>query len=281
MKKTSNGNKHQLALSQPSVALMLQGLLSSIQNGQTTPQTVEVLKGMMDLYERTEARQAEKDFNAAFVELQKAIPEIKADKAVPDGKGGVLYSYCSFEEIYRQVKDPMMSNGFSVRFSQREENGRITETCHLMHISGHSVSNDFTARVGAGARGMNETKCDLSASSIAQRESFCDALNIPRVGRDDDAKMMGSPIGRAIAEEFQKRVKETGCDEQAFLKYAGVSDAANPATIEDYMKIRDTADDENYNRLDEALKRKEKQNNSKKANGEKRNAAGEFEWGKA
>jgi hypothetical protein len=76
---------------------------------------------------------------------------------------------------------------------------RVTAVSTLMHTSGHSVSSEFTARSGKGAPGMNETKCDLSASTIAEREALCNLLNIPRSSREDDGKMLGQSIGKALA----------------------------------------------------------------------------------
>ncbi len=229
---------------EPSVGLMLSGLIESIQKGETTPQTVEVLKGFMDLYERDQARLAERQFNAAFVNLQKEMPTVHADKMVTGTNGVVMYRYASAEEIHNQIQPYLIANGFSVSSSQKMEGDRVTATATLMHTSGHSKPSEFTSRIGKGAPGMNETKCDLATSTIAEREALCNLLNIPRSSREDDARMIGSPIGSEMAEDLRIRVQQVGADKFAFLKFAGA------ATFEEIS-------DERWPVLDELLKRKE------------------------
>ena len=64
------------------------------------------------------------------------------------------------------------------------------------------------------------------------------------VEHDDDARMIGQPIGKALAEDLEKRVVMVGADPMAFLKYAGAND---------YSEISD----ERWPVLDELLTRKE------------------------
>ncbi len=235
---------HTLAVTEPSVAMMLNGLIESVQKGETTPQTVEVLKGMMDLYERDQAKSAERAFNAAFVKLQQELPIVEADKTVMGKNGVVMYRYATAAEIHSQIQPCLIANGFAVRSTQRMDQDRVTAISTLMHSSGHSVSSEFTARSGQGAPGMNETKCDQSASTVAEREALCNLLNIARSSRQDDGKMIGSPIGKALADDLEARVILTGADKEAFLKYAGAKDFAEIS-------------DERWPVLDELLKRKE------------------------
>ena len=234
----------------PSLTSMLSRFLESPEFNQ---EKVGAFSALCDLYEKSQRKDAERSFNVAFVELQKRIPEIQADKVVPDGRGGILYAYCSFEEIYRQCKPFLTANGFSVRFSQSENDGRITETCHLMHISGHSVTSQFTTRAGGGGPpGWNDTKRDLSASTIAQREAFCDILNIPRIGREDDARLVGGKIDKDLAAQLRQRVRETDSNEEKFLRYAGVT-IVRAITPDHYEEIPA----EKYEALDEFLRKKE------------------------
>lgn len=256
-KLKKNGGK-ELALTQPepeppSVGNMLGTLIESVKRGETTPQTVEVIKGMMDLHERTEQRQAVKDFNSAFTALQNEIPNISATKAVPDKQGNTKYKYAPYDEIMDGVQPLLTKHGFSVSFNSRFDNGRLVSICTLRHISGHSESNEFGVRIGSGPPGASETQADGAAKTYGKRGALCDALNIV-VDHDDDARMVGKPIGRALAEDLMRRVRACGCDEAAFLKYAGVKPGPEePATLGDYMQIGD----ERFDRLDELLTRKE------------------------
>ncbi len=228
---------------EPSVGMMLQGLLASVQKGETTPQTVEVLKGMMDLYERNEKRVAEMAFAEALTALQGETANVQATKAVdqkPDGT--VRYRFAPYEEIMRTVKPILTRHGFSITFDTESNGDRLTSICTLMHKSGHARQNRFAVRYGKPP-GSSDAQGDMSTKSYAKRGALCDALNIV-INHDDDAKMIGSPIGKALADDLEARVKSCGADREAFLKYAGANSFAE-------------IPDERWQVLDELLKRKE------------------------
>jgi hypothetical protein len=243
MKKTSEDSQLAVQTAEPSVALMLQGALTSIQAGEVTGQHVEVLSRMMDLYERNEKRVAEKDFAAALVDLQGETIRVQATKAVDQkADGSCRYRFAPYEEIMATVQPMLTRHGFSITFDTEEGDARLTSVCTLTHKSGHSRSNKFAVRYGKPP-GSSDAQGDMSTKSYAKRGALCDALNIT-VEHDDDARMIGKPIGKALGEELQARVKACGADEQAFLKFAG---AANYESV----------GDERWDALDAMLKRKE------------------------
>ncbi len=236
-------NRDDTGSKEPSVGMMLSGLLESVQKGETTPQTVEVLKGMMDLYERNEKRVAEMAFAQALTELQGETANVQATRAVdqkPDGT--VRYRFAPYEEIMRTVKPMLTRYGFSVTFDTESNGDRLTSICTLMHKSGHARQNRFAVRYGKPP-GSSDAQGDMSTKSYAKRGALCDALNIV-VEHDDDARMIGQPIGKALADDLEARVKACGADREAFLKYAGAP-------------TFDNISDERWPVLDELLKRKE------------------------
>ncbi len=239
---TVRNTEHLIQHNEPSVAIMLSGALASIQKGEVTPQHVEVLSKMMDLYERNEARQAEKDFAAALVALQGETIRVQATKAV-DVKAGVpRYTFAPYEEIMAVVQPMLTRHGFSVTFDTKIDNDRLYSVCTLTHKAGHSRSNQFAVRFTTPP-GSSSAQGDMSTKSYAKRGALCDALNIS-IDHDDDARMIGKPIGQALALDLEDRVRKVGADENAFLKYAGAKT---------YAEISD----ERYPALDELLKRKE------------------------
>ena len=89
--------------------------------GQTLTESVGVVERLVALAERQEARQAEKDFNAAFVALQADLPTITAKTVIPNrGK------YERFEDCMKVVGPLLTKHGFSVSFSMGVTDGRIT-----------------------------------------------------------------------------------------------------------------------------------------------------------
>lgn len=231
-------------------------LIYAAVKGGVTKESAEVAGRLMELFERSEAKKAEREFAAAFSELQAEMPAIKATKAVPNNDGSIRYKFAPYEEIMKQVQPILTKHGFSVRFSSKSEEGKMTMICTLMHKGGHSVTNEFAVRIGKGPPGSNEAQADGSAGSYAQRAAICDALNIS-VRHDDDARAVGHPITPEQAKSLRDRVLATGSNEDAFLAYAQVRLADN-ATAEDrkkaYLEIPSTM----YALLDQNLRRKEK-----------------------
>lgn len=211
----------QPAVQQPSVGMMLHGLIESVQRGETTPQTVEVLKGMMDLYERTEARQAEKNFASALVALQGETIRVQATKAVDVKNGIPRYRFAPYEEIMAIVQPILTRHGFSITFDTTIEGDRMTSICTMTHSSGHSRTNRFAVRFTTPP-GSSAAQGDMATKSYAKRGALCDALNIS-IDHDDDARMVGAPITQDMANEFRARVKACGANEEAFLKFAGAA----------------------------------------------------------
>lgn len=205
----------------PSVGEMLGAF---IERG-ITEGNVAAFEKLVALHERMEDKRAERDFAAAFAALQNDMPQVAATKAVPGNNGTVRYHFAPFEDIMEQVKPILRRHGLAVAFSMTFGEGRVTQTCTLTHIGGHSRQNSFTARIGKGPPGATETQADGAASTYAKRFALCDALNIvidkDTDGRPDDARAEGQPITPEQAQYLREQVAETGSNEAAFLRFAG------------------------------------------------------------
>lgn len=201
--------------SSPSIAQLLQGV---VERGVTAENT-EALTKLCDLYERVEAKNAERAFNSAFVALQSEVPVIVASSVIPSrGK------YERFEDVMEKVGPLLRKHGFAVSFEQRADDKRITVTCHLRHIEGHSQSTPFSVRLGG--RADSETQADCKASTTAKRNALLQALNI--VIRQDiyqsdeaDAMIEGGSVTKEQAAELRLLCEETGSDIPRFLAFAG------------------------------------------------------------
>lgn len=205
-----------LALSADPVARMLEKIVA----GGITAESVGALEKLADLYERLAAKDAEKQFTAAFVALQAELPTIVATTVIPNrGK------YEKFEDVMRVVSPLLRKHGFSVSFAMTTDATRVTETCHLRHLAGHAASNSFSVRVG---RADSETQADCKAATTAKRNALLNCLNI--VIRQDayqdegaDAALEGAPISRDQAQILREMVRDTASNEEAFLKFAGAT----------------------------------------------------------
>ncbi len=208
-----------------------------------TQENVAVIERLTDLYERLQAKDAEKRFAAAFVALQNELPVIVASTPIPNrGK------YERFEDVMRVIQPLLVKHGFAVSFTMDFKEGRILETCHLKHVDGHSQSNSFAVRTG---KADSDTQADCKAATTAKRNALLNCFNI--VIRQDalqneegDATLEGDPITWEQAEYLREQVKETRSDEAAFLRFAGA------AKYEDIPASR-------YDRLAAALAAKARQ----------------------
>ena len=221
------------------IAAMLQAIVSQ---GVTT-ESVGALEKLADLYERMQLRDAEKQFNAAFVALQGELPVIVASTEIPN-RG----RYERFEDVMRVVSPLLAKHGFSVAFSQDTKENRIVETCTLRHVAGYSQQNSFAVRVGGKAD--SETQADCKASTTAKRNALLNALNIvirqdAFQDEDSDASILGAFISPEKALYLRELVKSTKSDEAAFLKFA---------QAESYETITESS----YDRLAAALHKKQR-----------------------
>lgn len=196
-----------------------------------TPDSVAVVERLCALRERETQQQAERDFATDFVKLQGAMPPIEAAKAVPGNDGTIRFRYAPYEDIMRAVHPLLKEYGFAVTFDTEINEGRVTVTCTLMHVGGHTRSNKFAARIGQGPPKASEAQGDGAATTYAKRFALCGALNIT-VEQDTDARLVGDMITVEQANELEKAVRETAANEASFLKWCGA------ATYEDIPQNR-------------------------------------------
>lgn len=198
----------------PSVGQMLSTVIAK----GVTNENVAILEKMMDLYERVQLKEAEKQFNASFCALQNELPVIVASSIIPNrGK------YEKFEDVMRVVSPLLIKHGFSVSFTMDAKENRITETCHLRHIGGHSQSNSFSVRAG---KADSETQADCKAATTAKRNALLNCLNIvvrqdALQSEDSDASIEGGYISWDQVAFLKEQVAATGGNEASFLALAG------------------------------------------------------------
>lgn len=227
---------------EPSVALMLQAI---IEKG-VTPENMTVMEAMVGLYERMQAKEAEREFNTAFLELKKEMPKIAATKPVPNNDGTTRYKYAPLDEIDEILQPLALRHGFTYTFAEGDKSDatKIEKVCTVYHTGGHKRSNSFACRKSAPPK-SNDSQADGNTHSYAKRGALCDAFGIV-VDRDDDARQTGATIGPIRGAALQVRVLACGANEKAFLKFAG-------ATGDDYGSIPE----DRLEPAEEMLRRKE------------------------
>lgn len=220
MKTTTDELQLATQVAEPSVGQLLQ---SVIEKGDPE-KNIAVLERLIALKERSDARQAEREFAIAFHGLQQETLGVQALDEVPDKHGNVRYTFASYERIMAQVGPLLLKHGFSVSYDSEFKEPRMVMRCTLTHVSGHSRVTSQFMRVGT-VYGANDAQNDGATATMARRYALCSALNIV-IERDTDggdARNEGQPVTLEQAHTLREMVRESRSDEARFLKYANAA----------------------------------------------------------
>lgn len=174
--------------------------------------SAEILKQMMDLRDREEARNAKLAFTRAVAAAKAELKPIIKNREVdftPQGKPRVNYRHEDLAGIDEQITPVLSKHGLSYRYES--ENGidkPITVTCVLEHVDGHSTRTPLSA--GADTSGSkNSLQGIASAVTYLQRYTLKLALGLS-VSHDDDGKAAGesSTITQEQADEIKKLIDD-------------------------------------------------------------------------
>lgn len=185
----------------------------------------DVLKQMMDLRDREEARQAKLAFTravrAAKAELRPIMKTREVDYT-PQGKQRVHYRHEDLAGIDEQITPILTKHGLS--YTYESDNGPdrpITVTCVLEHVDGHATRTPLSSGAD-NSGGKNSLQAIASAVTYLQRYTLKLALGLS-VSNDDDGKNAGADVSTTITDEQVKTLwgllEETQTDTVAFCKY--------------------------------------------------------------
>lgn len=155
--------------------------------------SADILKQMMDLRDREEARNAKLAFTKAIAAAKAELRPIVKTREVdytPAGKSRVNYQHEDLAGIEEQVTPILASHGLSYRYES--DNGvdkPITVTCVLEHVDGHSTRTPLSAGADTSG-GKNSLQAIASAVTYLQRYTLKLALGLS-VSHDDDGKASG------------------------------------------------------------------------------------------
>ena len=227
-----------------------------------TTENVSVMKEMLGMFERMDAKQAEKAFTQALARIQSFCRgRVHAVKPVPNNDGSIRYRYADLDEIMTVVQPALDREGMAVSFDTTYENNRLFAICELSHKGGHKASKRYGVQIGTGPPKASITQADGSAITYAKRGAICNWFNIV-ANKDndgaggDDVRDLGSYITPEQAKSLRARVLATGSNMDAFLKYAQ-SPVSDQATEADIVLAFERIPSSMYPTLDTTLRKKE------------------------
>lgn len=187
--------------------------------------SADILKQMMDLRDREEARNAKLSFTKAVAAAKAELGPIMRTREVdytPDNKPRVNYRHEDLAGIERQVTPVLTKHGLSYRYESDNGVDRpITITCILEHVDGHYTRTPLSAGADNGA-GKNSLQAIASAATYLQRYTLKLALGLS-VDHDDDGRKSDEAAGSEISVEQRdtllRMIEETGTDIERFCAY--------------------------------------------------------------
>ena len=170
---------------------------------------IETLERVMKLYKQGQESLARQQFNHAFAAFQKELPVVKKSKTAsfPTSKGGTMsYSYASMDDVVQAVQPVLHKAGLSYWFEQSQQEVQkqkamelqpgvvetqpvmvtvITITCHLGHVSGHSISNTVSGPMDSSGK-KNPIQQMSSAVTYLRRIALVGILGVACTDEDVD-----------------------------------------------------------------------------------------------
>ena len=209
-------------------------VFSAIERIMTDPNaSVERANQAFDFYQKVQADQARKAFDAAMADARAEIKPIVKNRLVShETKAGGTKSYRHEDlgEIARTVDPILSAHGLSYRFrTTSNPNEPISVTCIVSHRLGYSEENSLTAgRDESGNK--NSIQAIGSTITYLQRYTLKAALGLA-ASHDDDGKSADQtaddgPISDEQFDELVALADEVEADTEKFCRYLKIGGLA-------------------------------------------------------
>lgn len=216
-------------------------LMATITRAATDPTVdAEKMERLFALYEKMDARRAEREFNQALKLAQQEIPAIFKNKQADKNK------YADLEQVNEVISPISTKHGFSTSYGNEDSpmDKHYRVVCFLSHDGGHT--RKYHADIPADHSGSkNVTQGFGSTISYGRRYIKLMIFDVSTTNEDDDGRKSGG--GQNITPEQEatlaKIIADNEFDLPTFLKWAKIE------------KLADIAAD-NYGRMFNALQAK-------------------------
>lgn len=194
---------------------------------------LQKMQAILDMQERLEAREAERQFNEAYARLQIILPRIKKgglveypkNKNQPDGPKEKAFSYAKWEDIDTAIRPLLNAEGFSLTYdTEPVPGGGIIVRGKLLHSAGHQKVAQIGPLPLDTSGGKNNLQGAGSTFSYGCRYTARMLLNLIYEGEDDDGKRGGMVfVNDTQVARLNALIDETKADRDAFLQFMQVA----------------------------------------------------------
>lgn len=161
----------------------------------------EKLERLFALYERDQAAQARKAFDAALSRFQAECPPIRKTST-----GAHNIKYADLGDIMPTIAPTLGECGLSVLFDTLTDDGNQYVVCIVRHSDGHSENSRFPLTEPKLSGGANAAQVMAAANTYARRNALCNALGLVPVGEDQDGWNIEPPA--TLSDEQQATIRE-------------------------------------------------------------------------
>ena len=188
---------------------------------------VDKLEKLMQLQERWNANQAKIAFYKALSEFQEKCPSVIKSEAGYDNR----YHYAPLDQITETIKGTMRICGLTYRWDQYEDGDKITVTCIITHVSGHSEKNSLTGAPDTSGS-KNAIQSRGSTVQYLRRYTLESALGLSTTSTDNDGGKPIETIDEDQCADLIALADEVGADMGKFLRFMKIG------TLKDLPKAK-------------------------------------------
>jgi len=162
----------------------------------------EVMKDLMDLQDRWDAKQARIAFEEAMRDFQAACPPMKRTKELKmknKSTGNMMHisKYAPLPEIWETIKPYLKDCDLTARFEFESTPDEIRVGSKITHIQGHSEIT-WLSGPSEDSGVKNKLQARASTTSYLQRYTLIGALGITTADADDDGAGSGAPVAQTM-----------------------------------------------------------------------------------
>jgi hypothetical protein len=184
-------------------------IAAAVANG--TP--ISELGQLFDLQQRWEASEARKAYVSAMSAFRAGVPTILKARKTNNSK------YAGLAESISTIRPALTANGLSHSWSTSQADGKISVTCCVTHIMGHSECTTLEAAPDTGP-GRNNIQAVGSTVSYLERYTLYAILGLASTDQDDDGNAGTQPrITDDQALTIEAAIKDNGIDMDQFLAW--------------------------------------------------------------
>jgi hypothetical protein len=186
------------------------------------------MQALMDMYYKSEDREAAKSYNRNLAKVQPLIPRIVATHTNSQTNS----KFAKLEDVNKIVVPIIAEYGFSFMHKTiAQTKDDVTVEVLLKHADGHQESTIITYPIdNVGIAGkVNKTTIHgiASATTYARRNGECQLLNISIGGQDTDGNLPSDMVTEEQVEKLQELIAETDTDIARFCRHFKIDSLAD------------------------------------------------------